>query len=49
MKLEARDIIRDPQTGVLRVTGYAVKWDSINAYGENFFVVHFLIYVMHSH
>lgn len=36
VKLEARDIVRDPKTGVLRVVGYAVKWDSINAYGEKF-------------
>ncbi|MHA3061188.1 HK97 family phage prohead protease [Acinetobacter sp. ANC 4631] len=36
MKLEARNIARDPKTGVLRVSGYAMKWDSINAYGEKF-------------
>lgn len=36
VKLEARDIKRDPKTGVLRITGYAVKWESINAYGEKF-------------
>lgn len=36
VKLEARDIKRDPKTGVLRITGYAVKWDSINSYGEKF-------------
>ncbi|OTG58881.1 peptidase U35 [Acinetobacter sp. ANC 4204] len=36
VKLEARDIKRDPKTGVLRITGYAVKWDSVNHYGEKF-------------
>ena len=36
VKLEARDIVRDPKTGILRITGYAVKWDSVNYYGEKF-------------
>jgi phage head maturation protease len=28
--------IQDDKTGAVKVSGYAVKWDSINFYGEKF-------------
>lgn len=31
-----RFIAKDNETGVVKISGYAVKWDSINYYGEKF-------------
>ncbi|WP_250621359.1 HK97 family phage prohead protease [Acinetobacter pittii] len=31
-----RFIKKDEKTGVVRISGYAVKWDSVNYYGEKF-------------
>lgn len=31
-----RFIKKDDKTGVVTVSGYAVKWDSVNYYGEKF-------------
>ncbi len=31
-----RFINKDDKTGIVRISGYAVKWDSVNYYGEKF-------------
>lgn len=35
-QIEPRFVQRDAKTGVVKCSGYAVKWDSINQHGEQF-------------